>query len=634
MNVAEILNCIETSAVSFLAKKETAEIQQKIASIRTKQVDDKLYLAVIGEFSSGKSTFINGLLGTRLLKEAVTPTTACATYIQKKGKSLSINVEFFSGDKFNTRENVNFQKLAAYLHYHYSRYFHDLSSIIEALTSDQTIARTVKSLYINIPTAKIPSNIVIIDTPGFNPGADNVSNHSDIAKHVVENVADAAIVLTPQEQAMSSTLIRFLQLNLQRYIHRCVFVVTKMDVINRSSRDEILTYTKERINRDFTISKPRLYGVSAITMLPVKRIPMGFEQEWKNFQNDFLWFEQQIWQYLQNCKITVLTEHVYALTEKIISQCVSHLSVKQRELKDNKKFLEEHSVETIQAVCLKMKAAAQAVVNSSLNDLYISFSSAEASSRIFAESTINDGVITLSNFKEIMMPKIKNKVESEGRKELSRINDEINQKVKSAFTKQVNAMSRVFSSHYDSFPSLRPQKCPPQANVMRFNSPDMAFSIAISKIDSLEQEEQAAAGVGAIIGGIAGFLLGGPFGAAAGAAIGGGGGIVAGDKSSEMRSAAIPLVKDEISSYFYSLKSKVESELSNLQSHIASSLQKFVDAHVAKYGEAIGTLIREHRYKMQVLNNQIKQLNKSIRNLQQYNDVVKNELSILQFNNN
>ena len=85
-----------------------------------------------------------------------------------------------------------------------------------------------------------------------------------------------------------------------------------------------------------------------------------------------------------------------------------------------------------------------------------------------------------------------------------------------------------------------------------------------------------------------------------------------------MRSAAIPLVKDEISSYFYSLKSKVETELSNLQSHIASSLQKFVDAHVAKYGEAIGTLIREHRYKMQVLNNQIKQLNKSIRNLQQY----------------
>ena len=162
----------------------------------------------------------------------------------------------------------------------------------------------------------------------------------------------------------------------------------------------------------------------------------------------------------------------------------------------------------------------------------------------------------------------------------------------------------------------------------------MAFNIAISRIDSLEQKEQAAAGGGAFVGGVIGFLLGGPLGAAAGAALGGGGGLVAGDRSDEMRSAAIPLVKDEISMYFNSLKLKVENEICNLQSHIANALQKYVDDHITNYGEAIGVLIREHRNKITFLNNQIKQLNKAIHELQQCSDVIKQELSILKLFNN
>ncbi|NTU75650.1 MAG: dynamin, partial [Anaerolineaceae bacterium] len=39
------------------------------------QMDDLFLLVVAGEFNSGKSTFINALLGQKLLKEGVTPTT-------------------------------------------------------------------------------------------------------------------------------------------------------------------------------------------------------------------------------------------------------------------------------------------------------------------------------------------------------------------------------------------------------------------------------------------------------------------------------------------------------------------------------------------------------------------------------
>ena len=633
MNIEESLKYIEIAASSFLKTNEVAEISSQISAIRKKQNDANLYLAVIGEFSSGKSTFINALLGFRLLKEAVTPTTACATYIRCKGNSLKIDVEFFTGSRFVVSTTEEFQKLAAYLHFHHNRMFYDLRSAVEALTSDQSIAKTVKSLYIDVPNSNIPSNIVIIDTPGFNPGANDVSNHVEITKQVVEDIADAAIILTPQEQAMSSTLIKFLQKNIQRYLHRCIFVVTKMDVIDKDTREGIIDYVKSRIQHNLNISNPKLFGGSAITMLPVKKIPIGKEQEWVSFQRDFSWFEHRVWSYLQKSKFDVLKEHVYYLIEETITQCVTHLNKTKNELEANKKFLVKHGVANIQSVCDKMLASARASVNSSISDIPISLSSAEYLSRSYAESTINEGVMSLNTFKQSMMPKIKEKVEREANSELTQINDKINNRVKTNFSHQIKVMREVFSAHYDSFPSLRTKQNPPQSNILRFNSPNMSFSIAISKIDALESEENTAAGVGAIIGGGIGFLFGGPFGAAIGAALGGGGGIAAGDKSDEMRAAAIPLVKDEISTYFVLLKSKIEQEIDSLRLSLSKTLKAYADDHIKKYGEAVSKLIKDHEEKIKFLNNQIKSLKNTILNLQNMRDEINHEIAISKINN-
>lgn len=50
--------------------------------MRRRLTDGRLRLAVIGEFSSGKSTFINGLLRAPVLPVAVLPTTATAVTIE------------------------------------------------------------------------------------------------------------------------------------------------------------------------------------------------------------------------------------------------------------------------------------------------------------------------------------------------------------------------------------------------------------------------------------------------------------------------------------------------------------------------------------------------------------------------
>ena len=53
----------------------SAEDRAALAS-SIRQLDEFFMLVVVGEFNSGKSAFINALVGRQVLKEGVTPTTA------------------------------------------------------------------------------------------------------------------------------------------------------------------------------------------------------------------------------------------------------------------------------------------------------------------------------------------------------------------------------------------------------------------------------------------------------------------------------------------------------------------------------------------------------------------------------
>ena len=78
--------------------------------IREKQNDTNLYLGVIGEFSSGKSTFINALIADDLLKTDTLPeTTAAATLISYNAK-LDVEVEYSDRNRISYRENLTLGK--------------------------------------------------------------------------------------------------------------------------------------------------------------------------------------------------------------------------------------------------------------------------------------------------------------------------------------------------------------------------------------------------------------------------------------------------------------------------------------------------------------------------------------------
>ena len=79
------------------------------------RLEDKTFkLAVVGEFSSGKSTFLNALIGKDILKHGTQETTATITEIRNEKVEkdrIVFDVIYSNG---TTEKNINIDKLKEY----------------------------------------------------------------------------------------------------------------------------------------------------------------------------------------------------------------------------------------------------------------------------------------------------------------------------------------------------------------------------------------------------------------------------------------------------------------------------------------------------------------------------------------
>ena len=79
------------SILKEIKKQENDELFEEIKTLCESEARP-LHIAVVGEYSSGKSTFINALLQQEILPEGVLPTTGVATYIQQGQPSLLVSL--------------------------------------------------------------------------------------------------------------------------------------------------------------------------------------------------------------------------------------------------------------------------------------------------------------------------------------------------------------------------------------------------------------------------------------------------------------------------------------------------------------------------------------------------------------
>lgn len=98
-NYAEYLEYIKTVLQQYedWPEQERKLLEKDVASIEKKLTDPNLYLGIIGSFSSGKSTFINAILGRNILPtDAIQGTTVTAS-ILKHSEKEDLEISYADG---------------------------------------------------------------------------------------------------------------------------------------------------------------------------------------------------------------------------------------------------------------------------------------------------------------------------------------------------------------------------------------------------------------------------------------------------------------------------------------------------------------------------------------------------------
>ena len=81
MDLGDVLDGV-VAKMKDLDGEAFAGLRQRLADLRRRLAEQRLHVAILGQFKRGKSTVLNALLGESLLPTAVVPVTAIPTYVQ------------------------------------------------------------------------------------------------------------------------------------------------------------------------------------------------------------------------------------------------------------------------------------------------------------------------------------------------------------------------------------------------------------------------------------------------------------------------------------------------------------------------------------------------------------------------
>ena len=198
-----------------LSKFDAAPEHQSALEKSIEQLDELFLLVIVGEFNAGKSAFINALLGSRVVEEGVTPTTA------------QINVLQF-GDATD---------------------------------------RQIREPALHVITAPVPllRDIHIVDTPGTNA---IVREHERITAEFVPR-SDLVLFVTSADRPFTETERAFLE-QIRGWGKKVVAVINKIDILESDGQvDEVTTFVA-RSAHSLLGFDPDIFPVSAKLALRAK----------------------------------------------------------------------------------------------------------------------------------------------------------------------------------------------------------------------------------------------------------------------------------------------------------------------------------------------------------------------------
>lgn len=213
----------------------------QIIDIANRISGDSFNLLIVGEFSRGKSTFVNALLGRKILPASKNPTTAIISKIVY-GEQSDYRIYYQGEEAPHNLTEDEFIKLTAPAEPDQS----DAASVQEYVAAQKKLAK-VDYAQISYPLSFCQNGVEVVDTPGTN---DLNTMRLDITYNYLTH-ADAVVLLLSATQPLSASEADFLRERiLGNQIQDIFFVISRKDELDSEEQEKrVLDFVRENLRK-------------------------------------------------------------------------------------------------------------------------------------------------------------------------------------------------------------------------------------------------------------------------------------------------------------------------------------------------------------------------------------------------
>ena len=232
----------EASAAAHEAGQEL--IQNELRVVMGRLAEDRFYLTLAGQYSRGKTSLLNAMLGMDRLPTGIVPVTSVITAVTH-----------------NARERV-------LLHFENSNLSREISlaELPEWITErgNPGNQRKIEMAEVQLPAEMLRRGAFVVDTPGL--GSAVIENTATTQRFLPE--IDALVLVTSFEFPLSGEELLFLK-RAHGLGRKLFLVINKLDLCKPGQQEEVLGFTRSRLGLDGQELVPT-FAVSAADALAAR----------------------------------------------------------------------------------------------------------------------------------------------------------------------------------------------------------------------------------------------------------------------------------------------------------------------------------------------------------------------------
>ena len=240
------------NAKDYYAEEGNTEKAEVFEKLFNDLENEEFSIVVVGEFSAGKSTLLNALMGKRILPSFSNETTATVNFLRHKDKAQDGEAGrvFYSSGEQEIMNDANIDTIMQYV-----------------TTKGDDVAKNIAHLDLYLDSPFLKDGVTLVDSPGLNGVADG---HREITENQILK-SHASIFLFNSDHPGSKTDFEFL-FELQSKVKTIIFVLNKIDAIKADegeTPESIIETLKTTYKRKFpeATSIPEIWPVSAYQAL-------------------------------------------------------------------------------------------------------------------------------------------------------------------------------------------------------------------------------------------------------------------------------------------------------------------------------------------------------------------------------